>query len=247
MNLQIVSDIHLEFEEYHLPDSGADLIILAGDTAPGTKGLEWALDRFDSTPVIYIVGNHEFYRHSHPKLVQQLKAAVEGTHVYVLENDSLELGGIRFLGCTLWTDFMLDGNATVSEMAAAGFMNDYRLITKSPSHSKLRPADTVAIHRSSVYWLEKQLQVNDRRTVVVTHHSPSRRSVPEHLKTSPINPAYASNLEKLILEYQPELWIHGHMHMPVDYRIGQTRIFSNPRGYPHQRDNGHNPGLVIRL
>ena len=27
------------------------------------------------------------------------------------------------------------------------------------------------------------------------------------------------------------LWTHGHMHDPLDYMIGDTRVVCNPRGY----------------
>ncbi len=42
---------------------------------------------------------------------------------------------------------------------------------------------------------------------------------------------YATNLEDFILDTSPVAWFHGHSHDAMDYRIGNTRVTSNPRGY----------------
>lgn len=245
MKIGYMSDLHLEFERFELPRSGFDLLILAGDTAPGERGILWLKSLELSYPVVYILGNHEYYRNAYPKLIHKLKSLAEGSNIHVLENDVFSFNGITILGCTLWTDYNLTGNQPVSEFAVSQFMNDYRLIRKSPSWSKFKTADALAAHRASCYWLEKRM-INDRENViVVTHHAPSARSIPPHLKESEINPAYASNLDEFILEYQPLAWIHGHVHTPVQYDIGDTRVLANPRGYTHQRDNGFDPGRFI--
>ena len=77
------------------------------------------------------------------------------------------------------------------------------------------------------------MQFNKDKLVVVTHHAPSGLSTPDEYKhQTEMNGGYRSHLDYLIEDHpQIKLWIHGHMHDPVDYTIGSTRIFANPRGY----------------
>ena len=63
MKLHILNDLHIEFEEFAPPATGADVVVLAGDIGVGMDGLRWAKARFSDTPVIYVPGNHEFYHH----------------------------------------------------------------------------------------------------------------------------------------------------------------------------------------
>lgn len=247
MKIGYMSDLHLEFEPFQLPESGFDLLILAGDTAPGDRGVLWLKSLELKYPVVYILGNHEYYRNAYPRLIQKLKQLAEGTNIHVLENDAFSFNGITILGCTLWTDYNLTGNQPLSELAVSQFMNDYRLIRKSPSWSKFRTADALAAHRASLYWLKKQFLATRENVIVVTHHAPSARSIPHHLKESEINPAYASNLDEFVLEHQPLAWIHGHVHVPVQYYIGKTQVLTNPRGYTHQRDNGFDIAKFIGM
>lgn len=247
MKLQIYSDLHIEFAPFEIPKTDADLIILAGDTGVGKRGIEWAKIIEASVPVVYIHGNHEYYREAWPKLTGTNRALCEGTNIHFLENDELIVGDVRILGCTLWTDFNLYGNIPFGELSAGQVMNDFKLIRRSPEYSKFRPSDAMQIHRKSIHWLENCLKKPAKKTVVITHHAPSVKSVPDEFKNNPVNPAYVSNLDELILRYQPDLWIHGHMHRPADYFIGKTRVICNPRGYPDQYDNGFNPGLVVEV
>ena len=117
MKLHILSDLHVEFGDFVIPDVSADIVILAGDTHVGTRGVRWALDQKTEVPVIYVLGNHEFYQNKFPGLIDDLKREAEGTHVHVLENDVFELGGFRFFGCTLWSDMALFGDVSTA-MAA---------------------------------------------------------------------------------------------------------------------------------
>ena len=96
MKLHILSDLHVEFGDFMVPDVGADIVVLAGDTHVGNRGLRWVLDHDLQIPVIYVLGNHEFYRDRFPGLIDQLKQEADGTNVRVLENDSIEAGGFRF-------------------------------------------------------------------------------------------------------------------------------------------------------
>ncbi len=248
MKLQILSDIHLEFAHFEIPETDADVVVLAGDIGVGTKGLEWAEAYASVKPLIYINGNHEYYRHSHPRLVTKMRGIASESNIYFLEKNECTIGDVRFLGCTLWTNFNLHGNAPLALLVAGSGMNDYRLIRNSSrGYSKFHPNDSLIIHRESIYWLEKCLQQSNGKTVVVTHHAPSVKSIPEHFHGSNINAAFASDLSELILTYQPDLWIHGHLHSPSDYYIGKTRVICNPRGYPQEGVTGFVPDLVVEV
>jgi Icc-related predicted phosphoesterase len=121
-------DLHFEFGNFVPPVVDADVVVLAGDVHVKNRGLQWIFDQKFEIPVLYVLGNHEFYREKFPGLIDKLKMDAEGTNVPVLENDSVEIGGYRFFGCTLWSDMELLGDQHASLIAAADTMNDYRLI-----------------------------------------------------------------------------------------------------------------------
>jgi len=97
MKIQIYSDLHIEFAWFDLPRTDADLIILAGDTGVGKRGIEWAKLIEASVPILYIHGNHEYYREAWPKLIETNRALCEGTNIHFLENDELIFGDVRIL------------------------------------------------------------------------------------------------------------------------------------------------------
>jgi Icc-related predicted phosphoesterase len=248
MKIQIISDLHQEFGTSELNFDKADLVILAGDTNLGTKGIEWVKTKVPNKPVIYILGNHEYYKGSIPKTLNNIKEAAEGSNILVLENKMVEIDGIRFHGATLWTDFSLFGDPVHYGILCQNRMNDYSMIRRDPSYSKLRTIDTFNLHQLSRVWLEESLQASKaHRNVVITHHAPSLRSVPAMYKNDSLSAAYASDMEDFIMEHQPEYWIHGHMHTPVKYEIGATKVICNPHGYIDEPYNGHEKELILEL
>ena len=96
--------------------------------------------------------------------------------------------------------------------------------------SPLTPDIAQRWHRHSIKWLSRELaKPFAGKTVVVTHHAPSRRSVPDCYARHPATPAYASACDALVA--QADLWIHGHVHQACEYTIGKCRVVCNPRGY----------------
>jgi len=248
MKIQIISDLHLEFGSSELVFDNADLVILAGDTHLGVKGIEWVKTKIPNTPVIYILGNHEYYKGSYPKTLNKIKAAAQGSQIEVLENSFVDIEGIRFHGATLWTDFSIFGNPQYYGMMCQSKMNDYKKIRRDPSYSKLRTIDTFKIHQFSKLWLKESLENSKGlKNIVVTHHAPSIQSVPEMYKQDPITSAYASDLEDFIREYQPLYWVHGHIHSPSQYTIGNTEIICNPHGYIDEKYNGYKKEFIIEV
>ena len=248
MRLWILSDLHLEFGPLVLPDVRADIVVLAGDVHKGRRGLDWIRARFPDTPVVYVLGNHEYYGEAMPRLREKLEREAADTNVHLLENRAVTLGGVEFLGSTLWTDFLLHGDRRHAEIEANVRMSDYRAIRMSPEFRRLRPADTAARHGASRRWLEQALaEAPAGPRVVVTHHAPSARSLDPRSAWQLVSAAYASHLDELVAGSRAALWVHGHTHFPVDYRVGETRVLSNPRGYPDEAVKAFDAGLVVEI
>jgi predicted phosphodiesterase len=228
----------------------ADVIVLAGDTATGTRGVQWAQDRADGRPVLYVAGNHEFYGHAMPGLIDELREAAGDSTVHVLENDEVRLDGTRFLGCTLWSDFDFDGpeRRERSMRVCARVVNDFSHIGFGTSGRSLAPEDARAIHLESRRWLADRLsEPFDGQTVVITHHAPLISGRPEQPAVRALAGAFASDVTELMGGDRVALWIYGHTHLPGDVEIRGTRVLSNPRGYPHQAVPEFDPRCVVEL
>jgi Icc-related predicted phosphoesterase len=247
MKVHILNDLHIEFEDFTPPGTDADVVVLAGDIGVGTGALAWIERCFPTRPVIYVPGNHEFYHHD-LNLVGALQRNAPD-HVHLLDNTAVEINGVRFLGCTLWTDFLLFGIAdqVFSMQHAHSDMADFNLIRYDGK--PFTPKDAIRLHEQSRDWLAQMLaQPFDGKTVVVTHHAPSPRSVHPRYAQNLLTPAFASDLEGLMDASRVALWIHGHMHDAFDYRVHGTRIVCNPRGYaPDQLSEGFRADLVVQV
>ena len=248
MRLQIVSDLHLEFGGDGISDAGADLLIVAGDLHTKLNGVRWLLEHWRRCPAIYVCGNHEFYGARLPRLIDKMKAEAVGSDITVLENEFADLGGYRFFGGTLWTDMALFGDQFVGSALAMEKMNDYKRIRNSKDYRKLKASDTRSQHARFIAALGKAAEgAAHGRLVVVSHHAPSLLSLPERRRDQLLSCAYASALDELVLDLEPLLWIHGHIHHSRDYRIGKTRVLANPRAYPGEENPMFDPTLCVCL
>jgi Icc-related predicted phosphoesterase len=249
MRILILSDLHLEFAPFEILISrDFDIVVLAGDIHQGTKGIDWAKRTFPDIPVLYVIGNHEFYHNAIPGLFTKLKKAAESSNVTIMENDTFYLEKVRFLGCTLWTNFTLyQNNPVIGTSVASTFMADYRYIRVGPKYRKLEPEDTIRYYAQSVNWLDSQFTQKEMTTVIITHHAPSPKSIHPMYHNSPVNAAFASNLEDKIKCWNPVLWVHGHMHHATDYMINTTRIICNPRGYPDEHGTNFMNDCIVSI
>lgn len=268
--IQILSDLHREFPtgEFDgrelrtrstMKNTQADITVLAGDLHTKGRGPELAARYWPDRPVITIAGNHEYYGQTYPHHMQKIREAVgEYPNVHFLENDSIEIGGVVFIGCTLWTDCKLwesgphAGLYTYPETIEAlqHSMTDYSRITffDGRRHRVLKPADLVKVHLDSVRWLKGQFEAfMGRKIVVITHHAPSFKSVPQQYQKDVISAGFASHLDELVESSGALLWIHGHNHGQSDYRIGKTRVVCNAKGYPEETGTGFKPSMVVKV
>lgn len=244
LKIQIISDLHLEFGGMSVPKVDRDLLIIAGDLDIGKRPIEFIKEQIKISPVIYILGNHEFYHRDYDEIMNFWKK-IKLTNFNFLENSAVELNGIRFLGAILWTD-MNKGNKKDIESAKLS-LTDFEVIRKN--NRIYTPEDSIILHNQSLKWLKTELKKEfNGKTIIITHHLPSYLSSHKKYKNSPINPCFYSNLDYIIKKFKPDLWIHGHTHESFDYILDNTRIICNPRGYKNMEENKKfNPSLIIEI
>lgn len=251
--IQPFSDLHVEFyknnKDIKIEDTDSDLIILAGDIHTGTRGIKWLLEQNISKPIIYVCGNHCFYKSSYPRNITKLKEVTKDTNIHVLENDYYIYKDLVILGCTLWTDYKLF-EPTVPQSLAMNecykAMNDFNCIRNSnEGYRKLVPKDLLFAHYESVDFLKTYLEVfNNMNVGIVTHHSPTIKCIEPNYHKDIVSAAYASNLDEFVAYSGAKFWISGHSHMSCDFMLGDTRVISNPGGY---WSNHLNPNFIKDL
>ena len=249
MKLHLISDVHAEaLTEYErpLPTAKADVCVLAGDICTIYREdkfeayLRAIKDRFDE--VLWVAGNHEFYRSNYDLALERMAALAERTGVRLLDielgTERFEYKGIRFFGSTLWTDCMNGAAAPHVEYS----LNDYRLI------GDMTTERSMAIHQRTAEAIDWDADV------VITHHCPI---VIEHRRFPISDITYGfcnTGLEQQITDSNLKFWLYGHTHDSRYVDLNGTHIVSNQQGYPRQawqsgtvtyEECHFDPGLIL--
>jgi len=264
MKVQVLSDLHNEFIKQSskpsiefkskdwigsIPDTDAELIVLAGDIDIGTKGVKWAVKESNrlNLPIVYVGGNHEFYNREYYSTLKQMRDVCKDTNVHFLERNEIIIENIRILGCTLWTNYEVvpnqDTRQVMNECSHA--LNDHRLI-RIAGQGYFSPLNARKINYESVKWLEGKLNDEaDLTTLVVTHHGPSTLCQHKDYKVSAISGAFHSDLDDLVSK--ADYWIYGHTHSNLDVMVGKCRLISNQPGYPDEDVDDFDATKIIEL
>lgn len=290
MKIQLLSDLHLESNPDFMPSPapGADLLVLAGDigsyqtgSALATAGdADFGLARFSPkhgwpTPVLFVPGNHEYDGLDFDEAHARLRQTCDRLGITWLEREVLQMGGVRFVGTTLWADFDALG-------PLAGKPIPDPLLDKIPAHlhhpnsqfTRQLKAREKAFRAANFYlrkalttrqgepWLaeglrEQALQCQawlgqalatpfDGPTVVVTHFAPSLHSADPRYGLVPGTAGFCNALDALLP--QAQLWLHGHLHCPSDYTLSSCRVVANPLGYAHKNEQlTFKPQVLINI
>jgi Icc-related predicted phosphoesterase len=250
-----------------------DVIVAAGDIGDGAKAVDFLKMAFPEKPVIFVPGNHEYWGSEMFTVQKKMELGCEGTNIHFMHdgNKTIEIEGVRFCGATLWTDYKLTGSEYAMNEAER-LMNDFRKIrvlkggggrlgVPGGAYSKVKPGHFAQFHADHLRSIKKEMAralEDDAILVVVSHHAPSSESLVfdserDHLREwGPVFEAhdvcYASHLDHLFEgDEAPSYWIHGHTHVAVDYRVGNTRVVSNPKGYAEGDETGWRIGRHLEI
>lgn len=249
MKIHLISDLHVEHGVYDpiFPDD-ADVILVAGDVGYYVTAMTWLeeANQRSTKPVIFVPGNHEFYDANLYHVRDEFERHSKQHGYEYLDNKSVVINGVKFIGATYWTDMRFKNWDGLNTVRAPQMMNDYVFIA-----GRFGPLDVKEVlfeHKQSYDFVKAELsEPFDGKKVVITHHAPS-----EHSWTGDFNnytPYYVSNDEGMILDLQPDLWVHGHVHKTKRYNLGKTLVATNPRGRWTKPDRNaeFDPQFIIDL
>ncbi|BAQ49182.1 MULTISPECIES: metallophosphoesterase family protein [Methylobacterium] len=254
MRAWIFSDVHADATPWTPPaDLRCDIAIVAGDAADGLtkRSIPWLREHVvpRARATIYVPGNHDFWRTRYPDEIASARDDAIAAGIRMLDcGQSFNFEGVQIIGATLWTDYRITGNRSMALSIAGdrrGGMRDHRLVQTRDSRgtpAPFRPLAAEALHREHRARIERALAEPWSGTrIVVTHHAPSAQSLLHGEVREQIDAAYASDLSALMEgPTAPDIWIHGHVHVSRDYRVGRTRVLANPRGHDtsHRKRDG---------
>ena len=271
MRIQLLSDLHLEAHPQLRiePAPGADLLVLAGDIGSYQKGgklldADFGLERFSPlhgwpVPVLFLPGNHEYDALDFDATHARLREVCARLGMLWLERETLVLGGVRFVGTTLWSDFdALSQNPAAPETDFSKIMKQrdkaYRAanfyLRKAGGTRHDQPMLAEQIREQALLcqaWLEQALSAPfDGPTVAVTHFAPSLQSADPRYGLVPGTAGFCNSLDHLA--HKAQWWLHGHLHAPSNYLLHGCQVLSNPLGYASKNEQlFFRPGFCVDL
>ena len=241
-----------------MPAAGADVLVLAGDIGSYQNAsaltrlsiADFGLQRFANwpCPVLFVPGNHEYDGQEFDVAHARLQEVCARLGFVWLEKEVATINNVRFVGCTLWTDFdaltsarAVSADVTLGQQLAMrekSFRAADFSLKKNHAFKAGQPMMAESIRELGLtcqVWLRQALAIPFHgQTVVVTHFAPSLLSADPRYGLSPGTAGFCNSLDDLLPSAQ--LWLHGHLHCPVDYRAGGCRVVANPLGYARKNE-----------
>ena len=241
MKIKLLSDLHLEGRQGYANKvhewskwDGEDVLVLAGDIAVGPMQVQLAMEYFKDQgfpAIVYVPGNHELYHHSRDDF-ESLKVHARRGGAHVLDaNEVVKIQDVSFFGGTLWTGFK-NGDHMVRATASRN-INDFRIIDQWDVNK------AQAEYQRTIEFIKAVYRQTEGKKVIVTHFLPAQACVAERYKSDKVemllNSYFANYLDDYISTLSEDtIWMFGHTHDSMDFKIGDCRLVSNPLGYARE-------------
>lgn len=266
LRIRYLSDLHIECSNFKINYDDCDIIILAGDISSEIDYLPYILNNIPSHIQIYMIaGNHEYENQlfgEYPQKLEKFLKDNEFNNIHFLDNEFVDIGDVRIIGSTLWSDcrgyfiyhnvFDIAKYHLLDESIQNGILNHIHVYHEnSLLPNKVLSVDLMKQEFQKSYNFIKNSLTNEKKCVVVTHFAPIFNAVLEYNSrpVTPISSFWANHIPELtgIAKY----WIHGHIHSSFSQDINGTKVLSNPRGnsnIANKVENVHfNPLATIEI
>lgn len=213
MKIALISDLHLDHWKH------VDVDEALKNISEECKDAEIVFNAGDTGTAIYKVNVRDYFPN-------QVYLEAQGNHDYyhgTFSNDfsTFEYKSWRIFVGSLWTDF---NNNPLAEMMAERCINDFRLIKDCNASTMVNAFNDT-----------KRAIREYKPHIIMTHFAPFHKSIHPKYGDTPVNYFFCNDM-KSIMESQPQLrlWMHGHTHSPMDYKVGACRVLANQLGYPRE-------------
>lgn len=241
MLIQYLSDIHLEFFDADHVDcnyffvKSAEILVLAGDIGYPTDNnyknfIQDCSNLFDK--VFIVAGNHEYYANKPMSEINSLIATICSMYnnvIFLNNTEYMLTNNTVILGTVLWSKIH-----ELDKKYVEAYVNDYKKI-RNEDNNLITTQHINELYNKNYGWLQMKVdehQKNNNQIIIVTHHSPSYKSISPKYKNYQGNSAFANNLDKFIMDNRGiKYWLFGHTHSRVVINIKGTMCFANPAGY----------------
>jgi predicted phosphohydrolase len=249
LKIKTESDVHVEFRSNYLPNlKDTNVFVIAGDLGQFKNEKKWLIEltsKYPNVEIVVVAGNHSYYTSNIQSVDKKLKElSKQYKKIHYLQNESVVINDIRFIGSVLWTDFN-NSNPLDMHDAQSG-MNDYKYIRYNNGESRFTPYHAVRLHREAKEYIFKTLEESEEPCIVVTHHKPFVTN------NNYLSSAFEAELRGDLIESRkpPIMWFSGHDHTSHNYTFDcngkDIRFISNPLGYPGEI-TGFNENLIIEI
>lgn len=245
MKISVHSDLH--FEGYLPPDGMVsdhhyDVMVLAGDivSSATVDRLEWIRRLNPDKPVVYVPGNHEYYRGSIGATNEVLKAKCDELNIHFGNRSTFVVNDVHFVCATGWSDLKAFESIPfeLKRFIVGGGVADFTVIG---DHSVEAMIELSELDKA---YIEEELErLQGQKVVVVTHFAPTEQHGNERFAVSPISSYFCNNWIEMMYEYQPLAWIYGHTHGNVRSKVYSTDVICNQRGYGNENQN-YDPNFI---
>lgn len=247
MRIGLISDVHTEFfydkiDEWvaTLDPSQTDVLAIAGDLGNShtvLSTLEKLARHYGDQPIVYVPGNHEYYHSGIFEMSNRMDEFFQDhptLHLLPEEPGGFKVGDVTFVGVTLW----------FTEKKDRRWSDFVHIAGLSDAIHVLGDVDRAMLEDDCLKWGQKKTEGS--KLVVVTHMMPSTFCIHPKWEGSTTNKFFLNDCEDLIFTHSPALWLYGHTHERMDVQLFETRMVSNPMGYPHERpeDEVYGPKVI---
>lgn len=156
-------------------------------------------------------------------------------NIIILDNESVNINNIQFVGSTLWASMFNGYYICMNECESR--INDFRCISSKYPTGKLDGIEILTLFYDHSRFIRNLVDNSlANKIVVITHFAPSLQSIHPRFAVDTLRGYFASDIEDII-EYnnKVKVWCHGHTHDKFDYMINQCRVVCNPLGYEDNR------------